>query len=901
MKQLSKQKIFTICFPVLAIAIFSSDVNTQAINESQLMDLMQRQQNGIIDESYSQPGNQNLNNQRREIEDESEIEENNQEIDLTEDDIIIPDLNMEAKSLDRIEDYQLERFGYEIFEQFPTNYTTSNTVIPDDYIIGPDDRVKIIIFGTKNPRYTLQVTREGEINIPTIGPIAVSGLTFIEMKAIISQAIEKQIMGVKTSITLDQMKAINVFIVGNALNPGNYVMQSLTTLTNAIFIAGGISEAGSLRNIQLRRQGKLITSLDLYDLFLNGDSSQDSVIKDGDVIFISNLGKTVGIAGEVRRPGIYELKNDEKLDDLIEYSGGINPRANTQKSQIQRIFKNRSFTMIDLDLSQDDTLNEELVDGDLVRIYPILNNFEDVVFVNGLAREQGFYQWKNGLRISDIIKSIDDLLPQTDRNYLLVKREDEETGDLVFYQSNIINVFSDNDSKDNVLLFPRDEIFLFNSDPFMEEVEISSDDFIPVLESGDNDEGLPASFDGYIDSKTELLVIRDNIIEKILKTDFETYEAEGFEKAIVDGQLARDIEIKERQKLGDRKEIIEPLIKKINTQFNKENIIKKININGSIIFPGEYPLSQGMTLRDAINAAGGIGPATYTNEIEVLRLERLGNKYLSKRLIYSLNDIDNVLIESLDSITLKEITYTKKTVKILGEVLFPGEYSMGETETISDLINRAGGFKKLAYQDGAVFLRESIKSDEEIRLEKLSATFRQELLVSSTQTQIGVDQQQLSPEKIDSIVASVTNVKPTGRLVIDLQRILNDAANSPILEDRDILFIPKRSQVISVIGEVRVQSSHLYTESKTFHDYLDDSGGVTDFAEEDGIYIISSSGAIRLSNYTGFFRQGALKPGDTIVVPLVTSQYSGIKAANEISQIIYQIAVATAAISGLNR
>lgn len=205
----------------------------------------------------------------------------------------------------------LELFGYDLFSGTPTTFAPATDIpIPSSYIVGPGDTVEVQLFGKENEQYDLVVSREGILNFPAIGPVAVAGLTFREMKQNLQQRIKEQMIGVKASISMGALRSIRIFVLGDAERPGSYTVSSLTTMTNALFVSGGVKTIGSLRNIQLKRNGKVISSLDLYDLLLKGDTSRDKRLQPGDVIFIPPVNKSAGIKGEVRRPAIYELKKE---------------------------------------------------------------------------------------------------------------------------------------------------------------------------------------------------------------------------------------------------------------------------------------------------------------------------------------------------------------------------------------------------------------------------------------------------------------------------------------------------------------------------------------------------------------------------------------------------------------
>ena len=267
---------------------------------------------------------------------------------------------------------ELKSFGYDLFEKAPTTYAPATDIpISPNYIIGPGDNIEVLLYGNQSDDFTLQVNREGEVYFPSIGPISVAGLSFQDMKSVLLQRIDNQLIGVEASITLGILKSIQVFVLGEAFQPGTYTISALSTLTNALFASGGVKENGSLRNIRLNRNGQLLVEFDLYDLLLRGDTSKDMRLQSGDVIFIPTLDRTAGIDGEVRRPGVYELVDDENLEDLISFAGGLLPSAHKSSAQIERVHSFDGITMIDTDLNQIASSAIELKDGDIFYAYPI--------------------------------------------------------------------------------------------------------------------------------------------------------------------------------------------------------------------------------------------------------------------------------------------------------------------------------------------------------------------------------------------------------------------------------------------------------------------------------------------------------------------------------------------------
>ena len=335
---------------------------------------------------------------------------------------------------------------------------------PPDYVLGPKDNVKIILYGNKNAKYNLRVTRDGEIFFPGIGPISIAGLTFLDFKETIHQIVTSQMIGTKVSVTLGSLRSIDIFVLGEAYQPGMYTISALSTLTNAIFKSGGVNVTGSLRNIQLKRKGKTITTFDFYDLLLKGDTSNDTRLMQGDAVFIPPITKTVGISGEVGRPGIYELEEKETLEDLIKYAGRLKPKADIFSAYLHRVDPTvNGFNLIPVDLNNSSLSSFELNDGDVLSIHSVVDNLKNAVLLAGHAQQPGFFPWSQGMRIGDLIRSSDDLLSMTDLNYVLIKREGKLNQNYDFLQIDLKEVFKNDASESNVILFERDEIIFFPS------------------------------------------------------------------------------------------------------------------------------------------------------------------------------------------------------------------------------------------------------------------------------------------------------------------------------------------------------------------------------------------------------------------------------------------------------
>ncbi len=331
----------------------------------------------------------------------------------------------------------LQIFGSELFKNVPSTFApVDNIPVTSDYVIGPGDEIMIRAWGQLDIDFAAVVDRTGTINIPKVGTINVAGIKYQNLQSHLKTAIGRVFRNFDITVSLGQLRAIQVFVVGQARRPGSYTVSSMSTLVNAVFAAGGPSAKGSMRSIQLKRGNKVVTELDLYDLLISGDKSKDAPLLPGDVIYFSPVGALVAISGSVNVPAIFELKqrpttneprtttNDPRttnnvLGDLISWAGGLASTASGQKATVERIddHKTRKVAEFNLDAVGART---KLHDGDLVTIYAVASRIENAVTLRGNVAQPGRFPWRQGMRVKDIIPNSDALIS---RHYWLRKNQ----------------------------------------------------------------------------------------------------------------------------------------------------------------------------------------------------------------------------------------------------------------------------------------------------------------------------------------------------------------------------------------------------------------------------------------------------------------------------------------------
>jgi protein involved in polysaccharide export with SLBB domain len=732
--------------------------------------------------------------------------------------------------LEPVDTDALKPFGYDLFAGVPTTFAPVTDVpVPSEYVIGPGDRFDVQLIGNTKGKHSLVVNRDGRIMFPELGPIAVSGLRVDEAKARIEQRVADQMIGTQVTVSMGDLRSIRVFVVGEANQPGSFTVSSLATITNALFVSGGVKPIGSLRNIQLKRNGRIVSRLDLYDLLLNGDTSGDARLLPGDVIFIPPVGTTVGVTGEVRRPAIYELQGEASAADLLHLAGGLTPEADPRLATLQRIDERRERVVVDVDLTNPQARSTRLRTGDLLRVPGVRATYSNAVRIDGHVLRPASVEYRGGLRLADVIQSADDLKPNADQHYIVIRREDAGTRRVQVLSADLSEAWRAPMTDANPRLAPRDRIYVFD------------------LETG-------------------------------------------------------------------RRAILDPILQELKLQAVSDEPSQVVRVSGRVRVPGEYPLEPGMTVSDLIRAGGGLSEEAYGGEADLARYEvRDGQSRktdvvkvdLSRAL--ARDPIADQVLAPFDFLVVKEISQwsSQETVRLEGEVRFPGEYPIERGETLRSVIERAGGLTPLAFPQGSVFTRESLKERERRQVEILVDRLKQDLgtlALQATQATTGAPQQASETLAIgQSLLDDLRNAEPVGRLVIDLDRIMAaDAASAVdvILKDGDVLRVPQTAQEVTVIGEVQSATSHLYDPGFARDDYIRMSGGTTQKADDRRIYVVRANGSVETGSGSRWFRNvGSIQPGDTIVVPLDAERMRPLPLWTAVTTIIFNLAVAVAAVN----
>ncbi|GDY24162.1 OtnA protein [Agarivorans sp. Toyoura001] len=838
---------------------------------------------------------------------------------------------------------ELQRFGLDVFATQPTTFAPLNNIpVTDNYRLGPGDSLNVQLFGKENSTFEFRVNRHGSISFPELGPVYVAGLTFDEVKELLSQQVKEKKIGVRSNITMGELRTVEVFVLGDAYQPGKYLVSSLSTITHALYASGGINQQGSLRDIRLLRDGQLISRFDVYDLLIKGDTSNDLQLRNGDVIFVGPLGDTVSVEGEVVRPAIYELSGSENVDGLIKLAGGYTTKAYKKSARFERITHEGLIDLVTLDLNAKADLSKNLQNGDFLTVEQVAKRTQNYVSIKGNVARDGRYQWRKGQRIADLFPSIHrSLNNSSDLNYsLIIRKADDRT--ISVLQVNLEQAITEKHSIDNILLKPEDEILVFTK----YDLELFSEAFQIGAKEKDLLSADAASFNAKMENAEQVanqtvggqavgfvpnqsIAQNQNVqLQQHNQQQNSTQQVPGEQSSSVQGMQSRsnqpkveteieriaritDTTVEEIEKVlnSTREKLLAPVLIMLQEQSSANRELNVVEVFGEVKFPGIYPITNKNTLKDLIEAAGGLKNGAYALHSELTRTIVHDANADVTLLRLDLNDVlqnnpeQNLVLQARDRLNVLAIPNLRKqrTISLQGEVRFPGTYVIKRGETLGDLVERAGGLTEYAHQDGAVFTREALRVREQKQLDSYAEGIRQEVAKKSLrQSGPGSFTSSSSPAEQLELIQEMSGTQALGRMVVDLPAILlSDSSKDFMLEDQDLLYVPQYRNTVTIMGEVQISTSYLLNDEYNFKDYINFAGGAKKQADEDRVFVVRANGSVYKPESGFWFKNNKqpLEPGDTIVVPIDTDYRDALSTWTAATQILYQIGVAYNAIN----
>ncbi|HDM8128360.1 TPA: SLBB domain-containing protein [Vibrio harveyi] len=805
----------------------------------------------------------------------------------------------EAKVNDAEKDEQgLKRFGLDLFAGSPTTFAPiSDVPVPADYTVGAGDEIVIQLFGKENTTHRLRVNRAGIINFPSLGPVQVAGMTFSDVRDSLNQRVKEQMIGVRSDISLGEMRTMQVFVMGDAYKPGAYTVSALTTISQAIYYSGGFSESGALRNVQLKRNGQVIRKLDMYDLLLKGDARNDIRLLPGDVVFIGALGNTISIDGEVNRPAIYEIKPGEIYKQAIQMAGGFTANAYSDQIEVKRYAAKGARDALTLNFSQSHDQQTKVKDGDAVNVLKKNEELTRYVQIEGDVRHPGYIEWKSGLRIADLFQSVDTSFNSTaDVSYAIVVREINPQRDIEVYQVNLANAILSPTSKDNLKLNSRDRVLVFN--------RFNNED-LDTLADQQTVTKAKTLEQAQLQAQQEQLKEQEVMSSSVAVSSAASLEKDSKQPKIVFRGKEITKDDFEALKQNTRRTLLAPVLLQLQQQSRLGLAPQIAEVFGEVKHPGRYPITPRMTISTLIEAAGGLTYNAFTINAELARTvinskdERasIDVERIDLRQAIQGSTADDAIIVGRDRLNILEKPNVKlqSTVTLQGEVRFPGTYTVRQGETLGELLERAGGLTEFAHPQGAIFTREALRLQEQKLLNQYAADMRAETAKKTFRADSNMGSVISDPDKTLKFVEEASRSKALGRMVVQLNRILKDERSADfMLEDGDFLFVPTFRNTVSIMGEVQVPITYLLDNKLDVDDYLNKAGGAKKQADEDRIFVVRADGSVYkpTSGYWFGNNHEELKAGDTIVVPIDTDYRDALSTWTAATQILYQTGVA---------
>ncbi|HHX8315824.1 TPA: SLBB domain-containing protein [Vibrio diabolicus] len=813
--------------------------------------------------------------------------------------------NVEEEWLKKGEQEELKRFGLDLFSGSPSTFAPiSDVPVPANYTVGAGDEIIVQLFGKENETHRLRVNRAGTINFPSLGPVNVAGMHFSDVRDSLTQRVKEQMIGVRSDISLGELRTMQVFVMGDAYKPGAYTVSALTTISQAIYYSGGFGESGALRDIQLKRDGKIIRKLDMYDLLLKGDASNDVRLLPDDVVLIGSVNDTVSIEGEINRPAIYEVKAGETYQQLIQMAGGFTANAHVEQLEIKRYASHGAREALTLDFNKTQDRQSKVKNGDAIKILKKSEELTRYVQIEGDVRHPGYVEWRNGLRVADLFKSVDSAFNSTaDVNYAVVVREINPQRDIEVFQLSLANAILSPGSQDNLKLHSRDRILVFNRFNNEDLDTLATQDAVSkakTLEQAQEQAELEQQKEQEVMSSS---VAVSHSANGTLNNQSTTEQAKPA-KIIFRGKEIREEDF-EKLKQNTRRTLLAPVLLQLQQQSRLGLAPQIAEVFGEVKHPGRYPITPRMTVSTLIEAAGGLTYNAFTINAELARTainsadERayIDVERIDLRKAIQGSASDDAVIVGRDRLNILEKPNVKlqSTVTLQGEVRFPGTYTVRQGETLSELLDRAGGLTEFAHPQGAIFTREALRLQEQKLLNQYAADMRKETAKKTFRADSNIGSVISDPEKTLAFVEEASRSKALGRMVVQLNRILKGERSADfMLEDGDFLFVPTFRNTVSIMGEVQVPITYLLDNKLDVDDYLNKAGGAKKQADEDRIFVVRADGSVYKPSSGYWFgnNKEGLKAGDTIVVPIDTDYRDALSTWTAATQILYQTGVA---------
>ena len=750
-------------------------------------------------------------------------------------------------------------FGANLFDNPLAYAADSATAAPGEYLLGTGDEVRINISGAFDYAGSQTVDRNGQISLPKIGTLNLAGVQVKDLEATVRKQVATVFTNVTVNASLGKLRGVTVYVVGQARQPGTYSLTSLSTLVNAVFASGGPGANGSLRNITLKRGGKTVTTLDLYDFIAKGDKGRDALLQPGDVITIPPAGPRVALTGATDMGAIYELRDGTTVQDLLAIGGGVPALASAQKALVERIDSQQPSAPRQVQnlVLNAEGLAQKLRDGDVITLLPISPAFGNAVTLQGAVAQPLRHGWFAGMRVSDLIP---------DREALISPDFYKRRNQLV--QNRIATLRAQGFTAEQIQALQRAE-------QLPEDVALSTELISRNPFFGQNSQGMPqpsgqAGQGGNAPAP-------------------QTAASGAPLGAVGQGPNNQPLSEQELQNLREQR------VKEARNPVDRvRGFAEQIN--------WEYAVIQ------------RLNKAELKTELIPFNLAKA---VIDKDPAHNLQLQPDDVVTIMNSADLRlPVAKQTRLVRIEGEVASPGVYQAQPGETLPQLIQRAGGLTPQAYLYGTEFTRESVRKQQQQNLDQLIRRLESQLqsagatLAANLTGERALQSQTLQQQQQQQMQSQINHLKTLrskGRVALELDADVKKADALPPLplEDGDALLIPSQPAFVSAAGSVNNENVMIYRPGRTVGDVLK-AAGLAEDAEPSQAFVLRADGSVLSRNSTGWFSsfEGAkVMPGDTLVVPpkvdRETSYNFIVRALRDWTQIFSNLGIGAAAIKTL--
>lgn len=620
------------------------------------------------------------------------------------------------------EEGKIKVFGRNIFNNKRLTFEPNmNIATPDDYRLGPGDEVYVDVWGASQQRFECTVSPEGVINIENFGPVQVSGLTVAQTNARLRSTLGARYAGSDVRLTVGQTRTITVDVMGEVKTPGTYTLSAFSTVFHALYMAGGTNDIGTLRNIKVFRNGRQITTCDIYDYILNGNMKGNVRLQPGDVVVVGSYECLVQVTGKVKRPMYYEMKSTESVGTLLRYAGGFTGDA---YDQLVRLIRKSGGQLSVFSLDEFERGNFQLADGDSVAVDSTLQRYRNMVEVKGAVFRTGKYQMDGSITtVRQLIEAAGGLCEDAMKTRAVLHRLTDERR-LQVVQVDLQGILAH--TAPDIALRNEDVLFIPSRSYLIGEQKLSIHG--EVVYPGEYDFAENTTLEDFIlqaggltDAASLVKVDVSRRIRNQLATESSDKIAESYTFKLKDGFVVD----------GTPGFVLQPYdevyVRRSPGYVEQQNV----EVKGEVAFEGRYALvTKGMRLSDLVKQCGGLTPQSYApgahlerklspeeqlKQQSMIKLATLGDTTDVRRL--ELSDVRVVAINLEKAIAnpgsnqwdlvLQEgdvlvVPQYSNTVTINGEVLYPNTVGYDKNMKLRDYINSAGGFTQKA-RTGKVF------------------------------------------------------------------------------------------------------------------------------------------------------------------------------------------------------